>query len=261
MNEGVNLLAIKIGNTNLGFGLFRDKTLARVWRAETRPEKTADEYATLLTGFFEEVSRDASAVNAAAVVSVVPELTETMQDLCQRYFKLDPLVVTAGVRSGIRIKYDDPRSLGADRLVALVAVKARYGGPALVVDHGTATTFNALDAHGDFVGGAIAPGLAMSAQALHEFTAQLPRVEIAPPKQVLATNTHDALLSGIFLGYVSMVEGMITRLRTAMNEPRARVIATGGHAQLVATYCPLIDQVEMNLALDGLRLLYDMNHE
>lgn len=256
----MNLLAIKIGNTNLGFGLFQDMTLTRVWRAETRPEKTADEYAILLSEFLDHASSHAKTLTAAAVVSVVPALTETIQEMCQRHFKLEPLIVTAGVRSGIRIKYDDPRSLGADRLVALVAAKAQYGAPALVIDLGTATTFNALDAHGDFVGGAIAPGLAMSAQALHELTAQLPRVEIAPPKQALGRNTHDALLSGVFLGYVSMVEGMITRLRTETNEPQARVIATGGHAELIAARCPLIDQVDMNLGMDGLRLLYDMNH-
>lgn len=255
----MNLLAIKIGNTNLGIGLYQDSNLRRVWRAETRPEKTADEYATLL---FDFLGQDLSggAIDAVALVSVVPALTGTMIELSRRYLDCDPFVTAAGMRSGIQINYDDPRALGADRLVDLVAASAAYGVPALVLDLGTATTFNALNATGEFIGGAIAPGLAISAGALHRFTAKLPLVEIAPPPRALATNTRDALRSGIFFGYVAMVDGMIARLRAEMNEPQARVIATGGYAELLAAHCPRIDHVDMNLGLEGLRLLYEMNH-
>lgn len=253
------LLAIKIGNTNLGFGVFETDRLMHAWRAETRAEKTADEYAALLFAFFEGVNIAPDTIRAAAMVSVVPALNETMRELCVKYLCVEPFIAAAGIKSGIRIKYDDPRALGADRLVSLVAAKDKYGAPLLLIDLGTATTFNALDAQGDFVGGAIAPGLSMSADALHQFTAKLPRIEIAPPPHALATNTRDALRSGIFFGCVALMQGMIARLKQEMNEPHARVIATGGMSQLLAPHCPAIEIVDMDLALEGLRILYELN--
>lgn len=253
------LLTIKIGNTNLGFGIFESDTLIRAWRAETRSEKTADEYASLLLTFLQDENIAPESIRAAALVSVVPALNETMRELCVKYLRVEPFIAAAGIKSGIQIKYDDPRAFGADRLVTLVAAKQKYGAPSILLDLGTATTFNALNAHGDFVGGAIAPGLNMSAEALHQFTAQLPLIELAPPPSALATNTRDALRSGIFFGYVGLVEGMIARFKNEMQEPTARVIATGGMAELLAPQCPAIEIVDMNLALDGLRLLYEMN--
>lgn len=253
------LLAIKIGNTNVGIGIFEASTLVRAWRAETRPEKTADEYAALLLKFFEQEQIAPQTIHAAAIVSVVPSLNETLREFCEKYLGVDPFIAASGCKSGIAIKYEDPRSLGADRLVSLVAAKAKYGAPLILLDLGTATTFNALDARGDFVGGAIAPGLNMSAEALHQFTAKLPRIEIAPPPHALATNTRDALRSGIFFGYVGLVQGMLDRIKHEMNEPQARVIATGGMAQLLAPQCAAIDIVDMDLALDGLRMVYEMN--
>lgn len=253
------LLTIKIGNTNLGFGIFESDTLIRAWRAETRSEKTADEYASLLLTFLQDENIAPESIRAAALVSVVPALNETMRELCVKYLRVEPFIAAAGIKSGIQIKYDDPRAFGADRLVTLVAAKQKYGAPSILLDLGTATTFNALNAHGDFVGGAIAPGLNMSAEALHQFTAKLPLIELAPPPSALATNTRDALRSGIFFGYVGLVEGMIARFKNEMQEPSARVIATGGMAELLAPQCPAIEIVDMNLALDGLRLLYEMN--
>ena len=199
------------------------------------------------------------ALDAVAMVSVVPSLTMQLRDACLDSLGLEPFIAGPGVRSGIRIRYDDPRSLGADRLVDLVAARHAYGAPALVLDFGTATTFNALNERGDFVGGAIAPGMQMSADALHQFTARLPLVEITPPSHALATNTRDALQAGIFYGYVAMVEGMITRLKREMNLPSAPVIATGGLAESVAPLCPAINHVDPNLPFEGLRLLYEMN--
>ena len=258
--NATRLLAIKIGNTNLAFGLYKGQALTHTWRAETRAERTADEYAALLFSFLESAQVPPESIHAAALVSVVPALNETMRELCMRYLQVEPFIAASGIKSGIHVRYDDPRALGADRLVALVAAKQKYGAPLIMLDLGTATTFNALDAHGDFVGGAIAPGLNMSAEALHQFTAKLPRIEIAPPPHALGTNTRDALRSGIFFGYVGLVEGMITRLKRELNEPHARVIATGGMAQLLAPQCAGIEIVDMDLALDGLRILYDMNH-
>jgi type III pantothenate kinase len=254
------LLAVKVGNTNLAFGLFLGEELAHVWRAETRPENTADEYASLLLEYLAAAQVSPSSVRAVAVVSVVPALTETVRELTRRYFKLEPFVAAPGVHSGLEIKYDDPRTLGADRLVDMVAARARFGAPAVVVDFGTATTFNALDARGRFVGGAIAPGLVMSAEALHRFTAALPRVEIAPPQTPLARNTPEALRAGIFLGYAGLVETLVARIVSAMNEPSARVIATGGLAPLLAPHCPSIYAVDTRLPLYGLRILYNLNN-
>lgn len=253
------MLAIKIGNSNLAFGLFRNDALVQVWRAEMRPEKTADEYAALLADWFAEKGLTLREVHDAAIVSVVPALTETIGECCRRYLRCEPFIVTVGTRSGIAIKYDDPRTLGADRLVDLVAAKAKYGTPALVLDFGSATTFNALDRAGNFIGGAIAPGLNMSAEALHRFTAKLPRVEISVPPRALATNTRDALRAGIFFGYVGLVNGLLERLSAEMAEPDLRVVATGGYAALLAPYCPRIQHVDPTLALEGLRLLYEMN--
>jgi type III pantothenate kinase len=255
------LLTIKIGNTNLGIGIFDDANLLHSWRAETRPEQTADEYAALLFRLFKQNNVSPDSIHASAIVSVVPVLTETLREMCSRYLHLEPFIAAAGVRSGIRIKYDDPRSLGADRLVSLVAAKQTYGTPLILIDLGTATTFNALDEAGDFVGGAIAPGLNMAAGALHQFTAKLPWIEIVPPERSLATNTRDALRSGIFFGYVGLVEGMVVRMRREMGAPNATIIATGGMSHLLAPHCALIQHVDADLALQGLRLVYEMNHK
>ncbi len=260
----MSLLAIKIGNSNIGFGLFEGAQLVQTWRVQTRAEKTADEYGSELLDFFDRTrpseSAPASRVEGAAIVSVVPALTTTFEELCRRYLDCEPFIVGPGVKSGIQIQYEDPRALGADRLVALVAARARYGTPALVLDFGTATTFNALDRAGNFIGGAIAPGLTIEAEALHRFTAKLPLVEIAPPPHALATNTRDALRAGIFLGYVGLVEGLIARLRAEMTDSaRVRVIATGGLATLIAPHCPSIELVDSQLALEGLRILFEMN--
>jgi type III pantothenate kinase len=253
------LIAIKIGNTNIGLGVFESAQLLAVWRLETRAEKTADEYASEIADLLDTAAGDKFKIGYVAICSVVPMLTPTFQELCHRHFQIDPFVVAPGVRSGVRIRYEDPRALGSDRLVAMVGAKARYGAPALIIDLGTATTFNALDAAGDFVGGAIAPGLNIQAEALHQFTAKLPRVEIGPPPHALATNTRDALRSGLFFGYVGLVEGLVARLQKEMGTPRARAIATGGLASLIGPHCPSIEIVDLELAFQGLRILYEMN--
>ncbi len=253
------LLACKIGNTNIGLALYVEKEIRCTWRVETRADKTADEYAAQLQEFLDGENDRVEDISHVAIVSVVPALTGTFVELARRYLHVEPFVVAPGIATGIKIQYEDPRALGADRLVAMVAARARYGAPALVIDFGTATTFNALNASGDFVGGAIAPGLNIAGQALHEFTAKLPRVDISPPPTALATNTRDALRSGLFVGYTGLVEGLIARLRADMQAPQARVIATGGLAPLLAPYCPSIGVVDSQLAFEGLRMLFEMN--
>jgi type III pantothenate kinase len=253
------LLAIKIGNTNIGLAVFSGTRLVSSWRVESRAERTTDEYASDITELFEGAEGELVRVKNAAICSVVPALTVVFQDYCRRYLRCEPFVVAPGVRSGIKLHYDEPRALGADRLASMVAAKFKYGTPALVIDIGTATTFNVLSGAGDFVGGAIAPGPSIQSEALHQFTAKLPRVDIGPPERALATNTWDALRSGLFYGYVGMVQEIVARLRGELGGLDLPVIATGGQAPVIAPFCPAINVVDSLLAFDGLRLLYEMN--
>ena len=253
------LLVIKIGNSNVTIGVFERSHLLATWRAHTETDKTADEYAILLDDFFAQSALPVDGWRGVSIVSVVPPLTTTFQELCRRHLDVDPLVVGPGVKTEMPIRYDDVRALGADRFVAAVAAKAKFGAPVIVIDFGTATTFNAVNRAGEYVGGAISPGLNLAADALHHSTAQLPHVDLAMPPRAIATNTIHAMQSGILLGYVGMVEGMIARMRGELGEPRARVIATGGLARMLAPQTRLIEAVEPDLILEGLRIIFEMN--
>lgn len=272
-NPGVtsHVLALAIGNSNVKIGVFEGDDLLAHWRAHTETTQTADEYALWLDDFFTQAEtlpspREGRPVGiappwrGAILVSVVPPLTATFQELCRAHFGIEPLVVGAGAKTGMPIHYDNPRALGADRLVAAVAAKERFGAPVIVVDFGTATTFNVVSRAGEFVGGAIAPGLYLSADALYRSTAQLPRIDLALPPRAIATNTVHAIQSGILLGYVGMIEGLVARMRAELGEPNARVVATGGMAQLLAPQTRVIDIVEPDLVLYGLRAIYDLNN-
>ena len=260
------LLAIKIGNSNVTLGVFENATLTARWRAHTEIDKTADEYAILLDDFFAQslpLSMTGGAgggLRGAAIVSVVPPLTTTFHELCHQHLEIEPLIIRAGTKTGMPIRYDDPRALGADRLVAAVAAKQKFGAPVIVIDFGTATTFNAVNRAGEFAGGAIAPGLHLAADALYRSTAQLPRVDLALPPRAVATNTIQAIQSGILVGYLGMIEGMIARMRVELDAPDTRVIATGGLAPMLAPQARIIDAVEPDLILDGLRIIYEMNN-
>ena len=257
------LLAIKIGNTNVGFGICDDNAQwLGVWRAQTRADATADEYAALLDEFFASAPSDFSprTLSGAILVSVVPPLTQTLAQMCEQHLGLTALIVKADCRFGMKILYDNPRAIGMDRVVPCVAAKAKYGAPTLVIDFGTATTFNVINRDGNYAGGAIAPGLNMTADALHLFTAKLPRVAVGrPPEKIIATNTNDALRAGVFFGYVSLVEGMIRRVLDEMREPNTNVIATGGLANILAPHLPAIRAVDQELTYEGLRIIYEMN--
>jgi type III pantothenate kinase len=258
-NGGVTspLLAIKIGNSNVTVGIYDNATLRATWRMHTEIDKTADEYAILLDEF---ASLNPGSVGGRwkgiAIVSVVPPLTTTFQELCRDHFQIEPLVVTARTPTGMLIRYDNPHALGADRLVAAVAAKEKFGAPVIVIDFGTATTFNAVNRAGEFVGGAIAPGLNLAADALYRSTAQLPRIDLAMPPHAIATNTIHAMQSGILLGYVGMIEGMVARMRDELGEPTAPVIATGGLARMLAPQTRVITAVEPDMILDGLCLIF-----
>ncbi len=253
------LLAIAIGNSNVKVGVFQGADLVARWRAHTDANQTADEYALLLGDFFAHAHLDSDGWRGAALVSVVPPLTTTFQELCSRHLDLEPLLVGAGARTGMPIRYDNPRGLGADRLVAAVGAKTEFGAPVIVIDFGTAITFNVVNRAGEFVGGAIAPGLNLAADALYHETAQLPRIDLAMPPNAIATNTVHAIQSGILIGYLGLVERMVQDIRSELGEPQARVVATGGFAGLLAAHSKVIDAVEPDLVLHGLLVIHDMN--
>ena len=255
----MQLLAISIGNSNLHIGIFQNATLIAHWRAHTDSNKTADEYAVLFYECFDHAQIAPNQWHGAILVSVVPPLTPTIQRLCREQFYLDPLMVNANLKTGMPIRYENPRALGADRVTSAVAAKEKYGTPVIVVDFGTAMTFNAVNRSGEFVGGAIAPGVNLAADALYQATAQLPRINLAVPPQAIATNTVHAIQSGILFGYAGLVEGMVERLRKELGEPKARVVATGGRASLIAPQTRMIDVVDSELILHGLHSIYEMN--
>ena len=255
---GEHLLAIDIGNTNIVLGLYEGKRLAAQWRIATDHARMPDEYAVLLFDLFARSGQDPDSVQGIVLASVVPPLTGTFVEVSERYFGQRPLVVDAGVRTGVRIRYDSPRDVGADRVVNAVAAFRIYGGPACVVDFGTATTFDAISAEGDYLGGAIAPGLRMAAEALFARTAKLPRIDIARPPRAIGTNTVHAMQSGLLFGYVGLVEGMVARFREELG-PDMRVIATGGLAPLIAAETAVIEVVDQELTLKGLRMIWEMN--
>lgn len=253
----MSLFCVDIGNTNVVMGLYEGDTLSTHWRIATAHRKMADEYAMLILDLFERAAQDPVAVEGVAIASVVPPLTGIFEKLSHRYFGCTPMLVSADVRARVHIRYDNPHEVGADRIVNAVATFRRYGGPACVVDFGTATTFDAISPEGDYLGGAIAPGIGISAEALFQRTAKLPRIDLVRPPTVIGKNTVHSMQSGMLFGYVGLVEGIVTRFRAELG-PQMKVIATGGLAPLVAAETDVIDLVDPWLTLEGLRLMWRM---
>jgi len=251
-------LAIDIGNTNVTLGVFDGESLHATWRIATVHDRMPDEYGVLLMQLFDHRQVRIADVDGIAIASVVPTLTNIFREVCQQYVGCDPLVVDAGVRTGVRIRYENPRDVGADRVVDCAAVQVKYGGPACVVDFGTATTFDAISRAGDYLGGAIAPGIGIAAEALFARASKLYRVEIAPPAKAIGTNTVMAMQSGIFFGYVALIEGLVARFRRELGDD-TKVIATGGLAQVVARETSVIQYIDPWLTLEGLKLVYALN--
>ena len=252
------LLAVDIGNTDTTLGVFEGEELRATWHMATGIHRMADEYAALLLNLLHHQGLDISEIKEIALCSVVPPLIATFDELCQRYFHLSPLVVGAGVKTGVRIRMDNPREVGADRIANAAAAHHLYGGPVIITDLGTATTFDTVSREGDYLGGAIAPGIGTAAEALFTQAAMLPRVELARPKHAIGTNTITAMQSGIVFGYVGLIEGIVARIQQALEE-RAKVVATGGFAELIAEETAVIDVVNPNLTMIGLRLIYLLN--
>ncbi|MBI4771426.1 MAG: type III pantothenate kinase [Chloroflexi bacterium] len=253
------LLAIDVGNTNITLGLYNGQTLGSRWRLATAHERMPDEYGLQLIGLLQHAGRLPSEVSAVVLASVVPPLTGAIVQACANYLGCQPLVVDAGVRTGVRVRYDDPRAVGADRIVDAAAVQHLYGGPACIVDFGTGTTFDAISKEGDYLGGAIAPGIGIAAEALFQRTARLTRVDLVRPPSAIGRNTVHSLQSGLLFGYVGLVEGMVARFREELG-PEMKVIGTGGLAEVIVRETDAIQIVAPWLTLDGLRIVWDLNH-
>jgi type III pantothenate kinase len=252
------LLAIDVGNSNIVVGVFDGERLVADFRLRTDSHATGDELGLTITGLLRSRGVEPSAITSVVVSSVVPTLARSIEGLSQIFFGLSPMMVGPGVRTGMRILYDDPRQVGADRIVNAIAAYRRYGGPAVLVDFGTATTFDAISAQGEYLGGAIAPGMLISLEALVAHAAKLSRVDLVAPSSVIGRTTTTSMQAGMVFGYVGLIEGLVSRMRAELG-PGTRVIGTGGIAELIASETDCIEVVDQRLTLDGLRLIYELN--
>ena len=252
------LLAIDIGNSMVTLGVFNGERLETTLRVATDNRKLADEYGLLITNLLNLNGLEQSRIDSISMCSVVPPLTVVFDQVCHTYFGIQPLTVTAGVRTGLRILYDNPRDVGADRIVDAVAAKELYGVPAIVVDFGTATVFDAVSADGVYLGGAIAPGINVAAEALFLNTSQLRRVELVAPKSAIGQNTSASLQSGLVFGYAGLVDGLVARFKQEVGQD-SKVIGTGGLAGIISKETEIFDFINPDLTLIGLKLIYEMN--
>ncbi len=259
------LLAIDVGNTNIVFALKnkeadKDQPLYK-WRISSKPSKTADEYMVWLTQLMALENITPDVVSGAIIASVVPECLFPLQRLCRKYFSTEALIVDDSLELGIEVKLPNPKEVGADRLVNAVAAHKKYGGSLVIIDFGTATTFDVIDTNGDYCGGIIAPGINLSVDALHAAAAKLPRVAVEKPAKVIGTDTVSAIQSGIYFGYISMIEGLILRIREEFGASDMAVIATGGLAPLFKGAVDVIEQVDQELTITGLFDIYELNKD
>ncbi len=252
------LLVFDIGNSNIVLGTYEGSRLVRHWRISTDRQKTGDEYGMLINDLFSYQGIHMEDIDAIIISSVVPPLVVPMVKMCERYFHIKPLLVGPGIKTGIRLNYENPRAIGADRIVNVVGAYSEYGGSLIVIDFGTATTFDVVAENGDFLGGAIAPGISTSADALFQSAAQLPRIELVPPERVIARSTVAGMQAGIIYGYVGQIDEIVRRIKKEYGKPM-QVIATGGLARMIARESSTIDKVDHFLTLTGLQVLYERN--
>lgn len=254
------ILVIDVGNTNVVLGVYDGEELIRHWRINTDKHRTSDEYGMLIHNLFNHGKVEVDSIKAIVVSSVVPPLMGTLERMSNRYFGIDPLIVGPGVKTGMAIKYDSPKEVGADRIVNAIAGFETYGGPLIIVDFGTATTFCAISTLGDYLGGAIAPGIGISTEALFTRAAKLPRIEILKPKTVICKNTVSSMQSGVFYGFVGQVDEIVNRIKQELGS-EAYVVATGGFAKLISEESRTINKVDHFLTLVGLLHIYHRNKD
>lgn len=252
------ILVLDVGNTNIVLGLYEGKELIHHWRMTTVRERTADEFGLMVKGFFRDKGLHTQDLDGVVISSVVPPIMPALELMCHTYLDCKPIIVGPGIKTGLFIKYENPREVGADRIVNAVAAVHLYGPPFIVVDFGTATTFCVVDDTGQYLGGAIAPGMKTSLEALVEQSAKLPRIELVRPKRVVGKNTVTSMQSGVIYGFVGLVDGIVNRIKQEIPLP-FKVIATGGLAELVSSDSHVIDIVNPNLTLEGLRILWEKN--
>ena len=255
------LLVFDVGNTNMVLGIYKDNELIKDWRINTDKEKTSDEYGILISSLFKYEDIEMSEIKDVIISSVVPNVMHSLENFCIKYCNKQPLIVGPGIKTGLNIKYDNPKQVGADRIVNAVACVEKYGTPVIVVDFGTATTFCAITNNAEYLGGTIAPGIKISSEALFQRASKLPRVELVKPGTVTCKNTVSAMQAGIIYGYVGLVEKIIDMMKDELNCEGIKVVATGGLANLIASETDSIDNVDKFLTLEGLKAIYEKNKE
>ena len=255
------LLVFDVGNTNMVLGIYEDKKLIKDWRINTDKDKTSDEYGMLISNLFKHDDVNMDEIEDVIISSVVPNVMHSLENFCIKYCNKKPLVVGPGIKTGLNIKYDNPKQVGADRIVNAVAGIEKYGYPLILVDFGTGTTFCAISEKGEYLGGTIAPGIKISSEALFQRASKLPRVELQKPGMAICKSTVSAMQSGIIYGYVGLVEKIISMIKEELNCGPVKVVATGGLSSLIASETDSIDYVDKFLTLEGLRVIYEKNKE
>ena len=253
------LLVVDVGNTNIVLGVYKKNKMIKCWRMSTGSKKTADETGIFIHSLFDASDVKASCIDAAIISSVVPDIMYSLTHGIRKYFNIEPIVVGAGMKTGIVIKRDNPKEVGADRIVNLVAAKEIYGGPAIVIDYGTADTFDVINEKGEFITGLIAPGISICADALYQRAAQLPKIEIKKPESIIAKNTVNSIQAGIVIGHIGETIYILEKLKQELQQPNLKVIATGGLARVIDEKGEIFDVIDPVLSLKGLRILYEKN--